>query len=139
VADWFTLGSAPPVRSATGISSDAQLSTARMLIAQVPRIAPGAGSRLRSVESRSLTIILPAYNEERRLGPALDELFGYLRRRGPGRDGLPAPDELSGDVRVLVVDDGSTDGTAALVRARPEARMAHAPVRLSLLTVAHGG
>ena len=30
----------------------------------------------------SLTIVLPAYNEEARLGPALDELFGYLHRRG---------------------------------------------------------
>ena len=30
----------------------------------------------------SLTLVLPAYNEEDRLGPALDELFGYLRRRG---------------------------------------------------------
>ena len=35
----------------------------------------------------SLTVVLPAYNEEARLGPALDELFGYLRRHGEvGRD-----------------------------------------------------
>ena len=40
----------------------------------------------------SLTIVLPAFNEEARLGPALDELFGYLAparppgpRRAPGR------------------------------------------------------
>ena len=40
--------------------------------------------------SASLTIVLPAYNEEARLGPALDELFGYLRRHGEqGRDGAP--------------------------------------------------
>ena len=44
------------------------------------------------MDARSLTIILPAYNEEGRLGPALDELFGYLRRRADrGRDGAPAP------------------------------------------------
>ena len=35
----------------------------------------------------SLTIVLPAYNEAERIGPALDELFGYLRRGGPARQG----------------------------------------------------
>ena len=29
----------------------------------------------------SLTLVLPAFNEAERIGPALDELFGYLRRR----------------------------------------------------------
>jgi dolichyl-phosphate beta-glucosyltransferase len=89
-----------------------------------------------------LTIVLPAYNEEARLGPALDELFGYLRRHGEqGRDGAPGPAWLPEDVRVLVVDDGSTDGTADLVRARSETAartVAGAPL-LGLLTVTHGG
>ncbi len=63
---------------------------------------------------RSLTIVLPAFNEEARLGPALDELFAYL-------DGLEHADpRLPAEIDVLVVDDGSTDGTAALVRGRPE-------------------
>ena len=53
----------------------------------------------------ALSIVIPAYNEERRLGPSLDAVAAYLGRRG-----------LDGEV--LVVDDGSTDGTAALVRAR---------------------
>lgn len=61
---------------------------------------------------RSLGIVLPAYNEEARLGPALDELVGYLC--GAPESQLPAR------IDVLVVDDGSTDGTADLVRARPE-------------------
>jgi dolichyl-phosphate beta-glucosyltransferase len=85
----------------------------------------------------SLGIVLPAYNEESRLTPALDELFAYLRSAPPGS--LPAA------VGVLVVDDGSTDGTAALVEARPEfagerAQPAHrSGPSLRLLTVSHGG
>lgn len=87
-----------------------------------------------------MTIVLPAYNEEDRLGPALDELFGYLRRRGPGRSGLPTPEELPGTIRVLVVDDGSSDGTADLVRRRPEAAPDGASrAALELLLVPHGG
>ena len=97
-----------------------------------------------------LGIVLPAYNEEARLGPALDELFGYL---------CEAVGVLPASVSVLVVDDGSTDGTAALVCARPEfvagagaaaeagigaTNAAGAPGRpgcpvLGLLMVPHGG
>jgi dolichyl-phosphate beta-glucosyltransferase len=85
---------------------------------------------------QTLTLVLPAYNEEARLGSALDELFGYLGRRGSeGREGRPGADALPEDIHVLVVDDGSSDGTAALVRARTE----HADGRLELLTVPHGG
>jgi dolichyl-phosphate beta-glucosyltransferase len=91
---------------------------------------------------RSLTIVLPAYNEEARLGSALDELFGYLKRHGEkGRDGAPGAAALPSEIRVLVVDDGSSDGTAALVRARPEAGAlpgAGDPL-LSLLSMPHGG
>ena len=92
--------------------------------------------------SAGLTIVLPAYNEEARLGPALDELFGYLKRHGEqGRDGAPGAAALPGPIRVLVVDDGSTDATAALVQARPEAAIppsAGQPL-LALLSVPHGG
>jgi dolichyl-phosphate beta-glucosyltransferase len=85
---------------------------------------------------QSLTIVLPAFNEEARLGSALDELFGYLHGRGPrGREGRPGAAELPADIHVLVVDDGSTDGTAALVRDRPET----AAGELELLSVPHGG
>lgn len=51
----------------------------------------------------ALSIVIPAFNEERRLGPTLGTLRAFLRKRR-----LPA--------EVLVVDDGSSDGTAALVR-----------------------
>jgi dolichyl-phosphate beta-glucosyltransferase len=69
----------------------------------------------------SLTIVVPAYNEAERIGPALDELFGWLRRGGPARNrGRSSADIGSWDV--LVVDDGSTDDTVDIVEARPEAR-----------------
>jgi dolichyl-phosphate beta-glucosyltransferase len=95
------------------------------------------------VTSRSLTLVLPAYNEAERIQPALDELFGFLRRRGDAaRDGAPGAGHLPERVEVLVVDDGSTDGTADLVRARPEADdsgFASDPPVLRVITVPHGG
>lgn len=81
----------------------------------------------------SLTVVLPAWNEAERIGGALDELFGYLHRRGAeARDGAPGAEALPERVSVLVVDDGSTDATADLIRARRESE-------LSVITVPHGG
>lgn len=83
-------------------------------------------------EAASLAIVLPAFNETERIGPALDELFGHLR--DPAAAGLPAT------IDVLVVDDGSTDDTAALVASRPEARPnPGSTVSLRVMTVRHGG
>jgi dolichyl-phosphate beta-glucosyltransferase len=45
-----------------------------------------------------LSIIIPAFNESRRLGPTLQKVVDYLGRRGLGYE-------------ILVVDDGSTDST----------------------------
>ena len=83
--------------------------------------------------ARSMTIVLPAYNEAQRLGPALDDLFAYLD--------APPVEGVHPRIDVLVVDDGSTDGTADLVRSRPEAARPRGAdlARLALLPVAHGG
>ncbi len=54
----------------------------------------------------TLSIVIPAYNEERRLPATLDVIFQWL-------DGSPYS-----DAEVLVVDDGSTDATAAVVENR---------------------
>jgi dolichyl-phosphate beta-glucosyltransferase len=90
----------------------------------------------------TLTVVLPAYNESDRIGPALDELFGYLGRRGQvARDGASGAADLPARIEILVVDDGSSDDTAALVAARPEARDGTdvAGASLRVLTVPHGG
>jgi dolichyl-phosphate beta-glucosyltransferase len=87
-----------------------------------------------------LTLVLPAYNESERIDPALDELFGYLRRRTDrARDGAPGAAALPEAIDVLVVDDGSSDDTAARVEARPEASGALPGIGLRVLRVPHGG
>lgn len=67
-----------------------------------------------------LSLVIPAYNEERRIGVTLREVVGYLERQ-------PYPSE------VIVVDDGSADGTAAAVEAfareHPQARLLPGPHR----------
>jgi glycosyltransferase involved in cell wall biosynthesis len=88
----------------------------------------------------SLTLVLPAFNEAERIGPALDELFGYLRRRSDqARDGAPGAAALPEQIEVLVVDDGSTDETVSIVEARPEATGSLDGVRLHVHRVPHGG
>lgn len=102
----------------------------------------GAAAWTDDVTAPTLTIVLPAYNEARRIGPALDELFGYLDRRGDrARDGVPGSGVLPERTEVLVVDDGSTDGTADIVRTRPEAaaRADGLPPELSVMSIPHGG
>ncbi len=65
----------------------------------------------------ALSIVVPAYNEARRLGPTLAALRAYV-------DGRGEPCE------VIVVDDGSQDQTAALVEAVIPEFPERAPLRL---------
>jgi dolichyl-phosphate beta-glucosyltransferase len=88
----------------------------------------------------SISIVVPAYNEAHRIGPALDELFGWLRRGGPPRSLGRSSAEI-GSWDVLVVDDGSVDDTIAIVEARPEAQVAPdgSPPPLRVLRRPHAG
>jgi glycosyltransferase involved in cell wall biosynthesis len=52
----------------------------------------------------TLSIIIPAYNEEKRLSATLDRVLAYLSQCAMNNS------------EVIVVDDGSVDGTASLVR-----------------------
>lgn len=64
-----------------------------------------------------LSIIIPAYNEENRLGRALERI----------RDFLPSLNLHPEQVEILIVDDGSTDGTSRIaqdwMRALPSVRL----------------
>lgn len=61
-----------------------------------------------------LSVVIPAFNEARRLPRTLEDVHGYLARQ-------------SYRAEVVVVDDGSTDDTARLVREWPAGAT---PVRL---------
>jgi dolichyl-phosphate beta-glucosyltransferase len=54
-------------------------------------------------EPSSLSVVVPAYNESRRLGPGLETIAAYLEKG-------------SAEHEIIVVDDGSTDDTASVAR-----------------------
>lgn len=56
-----------------------------------------------SFQAITLSIVIPAYNEEQRIGPALRQIIDYLKGR-------------KSTAEIIVVDDGSTDRTASLAR-----------------------
>ena len=66
----------------------------------------------------ALSVVIPAFEEARRIGPTLAAIRAYLEARA-----LPA--------EIIVVDDGSRDGTAARAREAltgfPEARVIRLP------------
>jgi dolichyl-phosphate beta-glucosyltransferase len=64
-----------------------------------------------------LSLVIPAYNEEKRLGPSLERIRTYLAAK-------PFASE------VIVVDDGSTDRTSEVARETLEGRLAVRVIRL---------
>lgn len=73
---------------------------------------------------RGLSVIVPAYNEADRLGRSLSVLLAYLAANHPGSE-------------VIIVDDGSTDGTAGLAKriaAEPAGASAGAAPRVRVVS-----
>ena len=64
-----------------------------------------APSRAYTLKLRSLSIIVPAFNEEQRLPETLQRISSFVG------------ESAYASIEVIVVDDGSSDGTAAVVRA----------------------
>jgi dolichyl-phosphate beta-glucosyltransferase len=67
-----------------------------------------------------LSLVLPAYNEEQRLGASLRKLADYLGRQ-------------TYDCEILIIDDGSTDATAEVA----ENAAASMPERVQLRVLTH--
>jgi dolichyl-phosphate beta-glucosyltransferase len=61
-------------------------------------------------QSPHISLIVPSFNEEERLPASLAKLLAYL-------------DESGHDAEIVVVDDGSTDGTAAIVENESDQRV----------------
>jgi len=72
-----------------------------------------------------LTIVIPAYNEEKRLPGSLEKIGNFLREQ-PYRS------------EVLVVENGSTDGTSDVVRDFASTVAANDPFTVELLHSAQG-
>ena len=68
-----------------------------------------------------LSVVIPAYNEEPRIGGTLEQVIGFLSSRLYSWE-------------VLVADDGSTDGTGRLV-----AELAASHPNIRLISLCHGG
>ena len=72
-----------------------------------------------------LSVVVPAYNEEQRLGPTIHALARFLSSRPQSWE-------------IVVVDDGSTDGTLALCGAPRGALASAADDRRPPPTAARG-
>jgi len=76
---------------------------------------------LHAIARPRLSLVIPAYNEEQRIGPSLEAVAAYLA-------------EQSYPFEVIVADDGSTDATSGIA-----ARFAGDHEGFRVLPLAHGG
>ncbi|MGY1691803.1 glycosyltransferase [Geodermatophilus sp. SYSU D01105] len=98
--------SGPGVRALSGVAVAGALHAA--LNAALLRRPPSSPPPVR----RPVTVVLPVRDEEAQVGGCLAAVLA--------QQGVP-------DLRVVVVDDGSTDGTAAVVRSVPDPRVRLVP------------
>lgn len=75
----------------------------------VHSLPPAASSKATSEASDAvLSVVVPCYNETARLGVMLDEAVAYLQK------------ELRSQYEIVIVDDGSSDGTAGYALKKAE-------------------
>ena len=77
----------------------------------------------------TLSVIIPAYNEEERISVMLDETLAYLRKRHL--------DDPAFSYELIIVDDGSKDATASIVLKYAQ-RVGGGLIRLLSLAENHG-
>ncbi len=75
-------------------------------------------TRFGSVSAPQHSLVIPAYNEARRIGDTIRGIFDYIER-------------LADTVQIIVVSDGSTDDTVDVVKGA----MAHLPSNAELVVV----
>lgn len=84
-------------------------------------LSPSSNHRERAVPRQPIySIVIPAYNEESRIGRTLEGVCAYLSTLGSAAE-------------IIVVDDGSKDGTAAVV----QAKVSDVPPNVSLRLLQH--
>ncbi len=76
-----------------------------------------------------LSFVIPAYNEERYIGGCLDAIIEQ-------KHGLPQ--DVARDIEIIVVNNASTDGTAAAIKKYRDATLVNEP-RKGLLFARQAG
>lgn len=74
------------------------------------------------MEQTDLSVVLPAHNESSCIGDAIDEINAYAEQRGLR-------------IEIVIIDDGSTDETAEIIRTCKETHSVKSPnIRICILT-----
>ncbi|KAK9794341.1 hypothetical protein WJX73_005618 [Symbiochloris irregularis] len=88
------------------LNRDSLAKSAELVLENPTSLSKVANPSLYSEASKSLSLVVPAYNEESRLPSTLEETLRYLQGR---RDSAGA----NFTYEIIVVDDGSRDGTVS--------------------------